>query len=66
MDTDLLKVRHMSRPKYFYLGPPNSISKHALSNVCGLHTGGMLICYIPSLRCFILATKVRVEMLITM
>ena len=33
----LIEIRHMSRPKFFYLGSLNSISKHVFSNVCGLH-----------------------------
>ena len=37
LETKLLKVRHMSRSKFFYLGLPNAISKPMFSNVCGIH-----------------------------
>ena len=36
LDTKFLKARHMSRPKFFYLGLPISILKPAFSSVCGL------------------------------
>jgi hypothetical protein len=36
LETKLLEARHTSKPKFFYLGSPNSISKLAFSNVCGL------------------------------
>lgn len=32
-----LEFRHISRPKPFYLGLPNSILKSMCSNACGLH-----------------------------
>ena len=35
LETKLLEVRHMSRPKFFYLGFLNSVSK--LARLCGLH-----------------------------
>ena len=34
-ETKLHEVRHMSRPKFFYLGLPDSMSKLAFPNVCG-------------------------------
>ena len=36
LETKLLEVRHMSRPKFFYLGLPNSLLKLVFLNVCGL------------------------------
>ena len=36
LETKLLKIRQMSRPKLFYLGPPVSNLKPAFSDVCGL------------------------------
>ena len=36
LKTKLLKVRHMSRLEFFYLGSPNSILRQTLSNVCGI------------------------------
>jgi hypothetical protein len=35
-ETKLLEVRHMSNPKFHYLGLPNSVSNAVLSDVCGL------------------------------
>ena len=37
METKLLKVRHISRPKFFFLDPLVFILKPAFLNVCGLH-----------------------------
>ena len=37
LETKLLELRHMSRPKFFYLGLPNSNLKPTFLNVCGLH-----------------------------
>jgi hypothetical protein len=39
LETKLPKVRHMSKPRFFYLGLPNSVSKRnrALLTVWGLH-----------------------------
>lgn len=34
LETNLPKVR---RPEFFYLGPPNSLSKMDFSNVCDFH-----------------------------
>lgn len=36
LETKLLKIRHMSIPKSFCLGPPNSVSKPAFLDVHGL------------------------------
>jgi hypothetical protein len=36
LETNLLEVRHMSRPKFFYLGLPTSTSKPTISDMCGL------------------------------
>jgi hypothetical protein len=36
LETKLLEVRHMSRPKFFYFGLPTSISKPTISYMCGL------------------------------
>jgi hypothetical protein len=35
LEIKLLKVRHMSRPNFSYIGLPNSVLKHAFLNVCG-------------------------------
>jgi len=37
LKSKLLKVRHMSRLKFFYLGLPNPVSKPLFLNMCGLH-----------------------------
>jgi hypothetical protein len=37
METKLLKVRHISRPKFIFLDPMVFILKPAFLNVCGLH-----------------------------
>ena len=38
LETKLLKVRHMSRPKFSYLFlVPNFVMKQVFSNICGLH-----------------------------
>ena len=37
LEIKLLGIRHMSRPKLFNLGLPNSVSNLELLNVCGLH-----------------------------
>ena len=37
LEIKLLEVRHMSRPKFLYIGLPNFVSKMVLPNVCGLH-----------------------------
>ena len=36
IETKLLKVVYITRPKVFYVGPPYSILKLTLLNVCGL------------------------------
>ena len=36
LKTKLLKIRHMSRPIFFYLGLPNSVSRPVTLNVCDL------------------------------
>ena len=35
-ETKAPQMKHMSRPKLFYLGLPNFVAKLVLSNVCGL------------------------------
>ena len=37
LETKRLRVRHMSRPKFFYLGLPNSVLKPMFFSICGLH-----------------------------
>ena len=36
LETKLLKIRHMSRSKFFYLGKLISVSNPSFSNLCGL------------------------------
>ena len=39
LETKLLEVRHISKLKCFYFGLPNSVSRPAYLNVCGLSLG---------------------------
>ena len=41
IETKLLEVRHMSRPRFFYIGLPNSVLKPVFLNVYGLHMRAM-------------------------
>ena len=41
LETNLPRVRHMSRSKFFYLGLPNPVLKSTFLNVCGLHMRAM-------------------------
>jgi hypothetical protein len=40
LETQLLEVRHMSRPKFFIFSLSNSISKPTFTNMCGLPLRG--------------------------
>ena len=37
IETKFLEARHVSRPKFSYLGLPDSILNPTFSNACGLH-----------------------------
>ena len=50
LETQLLEVRHKTRLKFFYLGLPNSVLKHAFSNVCGLPFNTIVIYVLKRLK----------------
>ena len=49
LQTKHREVRHMSRPRFFYMGLLYSNSKPAFLNVCGLHISKQL-CLVPFMR----------------